>query len=112
MFPGSSVVEQPAVNRLVAGSNPARGANIFKHLAGHKNRRFWRNLRHIYANRFCYGILAAMPLPQKLRAVTVENPWFSRAHPVDASNTRQITAVVNIRESDPTLAVRGKLDPA
>ena len=28
MFPGSSVVEQPAVNRLVAGSNPARGAKI------------------------------------------------------------------------------------
>src|ERR1700733_4624320 len=26
LFPGSSVVEQPAVNRLVAGSNPARGA--------------------------------------------------------------------------------------
>ena len=26
-FPGSSAVEQPAVNRLVAGSNPARGAN-------------------------------------------------------------------------------------
>ena len=33
LFPGSSVVEQPAVNRLVAGSNPARGANNFKHLA-------------------------------------------------------------------------------
>ena len=30
MVPGSSAVEQPAVNRLVAGSNPARGA---KHLA-------------------------------------------------------------------------------
>jgi hypothetical protein len=28
VFPGSSVVEQPAVNRLVAGSNPARGANF------------------------------------------------------------------------------------
>src|SRR4029079_3721546 len=27
-FPGSSVVEQPAVNRLVAGSNPARGATF------------------------------------------------------------------------------------
>lgn len=27
LIPGSSVVEQPAVNRLVAGSNPARGAN-------------------------------------------------------------------------------------
>lgn len=29
MFPGSSAVEQPAVNRLVAGSNPARGATLF-----------------------------------------------------------------------------------
>lgn len=29
-FRGSSVVEQPAVNRLVAGSNPARGANSLK----------------------------------------------------------------------------------
>jgi hypothetical protein len=27
------VVEQPAVNRLVAGSNPARGANSFNNLA-------------------------------------------------------------------------------
>ena len=32
-FPGSSVVEQPAVNRLVAGSNPARGAKKIKGLA-------------------------------------------------------------------------------
>jgi hypothetical protein len=32
VFPGSSVVEQPAVNRLVAGSNPARGAKVFKRL--------------------------------------------------------------------------------
>ena len=31
VFPGSSVVEQPAVNRLVAGSNPARGAKNFSH---------------------------------------------------------------------------------
>ena len=28
LFRGSSVVEQPAVNRLVVGSNPTRGANI------------------------------------------------------------------------------------
>jgi hypothetical protein len=28
LFPGSSAVEQPAVNRLVAGSNPARGAKL------------------------------------------------------------------------------------
>ena len=32
LFPGSSAVEQPAVNRLVAGSNPARGANWIKDL--------------------------------------------------------------------------------
>jgi hypothetical protein len=30
VFPGSSVVEQPAVNRLVAGSNPARGATVIQ----------------------------------------------------------------------------------
>ena len=35
LFPGSSVVEQPAVNRLVAGSNPARGANKIKGLCEH-----------------------------------------------------------------------------
>jgi hypothetical protein len=34
MFPGSSVVEQPAVNRLVAGSNPARGAKQNQRLRG------------------------------------------------------------------------------
>ncbi len=28
LLPGSSVVGQPAVNRLVAGSNPARGASF------------------------------------------------------------------------------------
>jgi hypothetical protein len=28
VVPGSSAVEQPAVNRLVAGSNPARGATF------------------------------------------------------------------------------------
>ncbi len=33
MFPGSSAVEQPAVNRLVAGSNPARGASKIKDLS-------------------------------------------------------------------------------
>ena len=30
LFPGSSAVEQPAVNRLVAGSNPARGAKHYQ----------------------------------------------------------------------------------
>lgn len=27
LFPGSSVVERPTVNRMVVGSNPALGAN-------------------------------------------------------------------------------------
>jgi hypothetical protein len=30
VFLGSSMVEHPAVNRRVAGSSPARGANSFK----------------------------------------------------------------------------------
>lgn len=30
LFPGSSAVEQPAVNRLVDGSNPSRGATFFQ----------------------------------------------------------------------------------
>ena len=34
LFPGSSAVEQPAVNRLVAGSNPARGATSIKVRSG------------------------------------------------------------------------------
>jgi hypothetical protein len=34
VFPGSSAVEQPAVNRLVAGSNPARGAKPNQRLSG------------------------------------------------------------------------------
>ena len=33
LFPGSSAVEQPAVNRLVAGSNPARGAKLDQSLS-------------------------------------------------------------------------------
>ena len=47
-FPGSSVVEQPAVNRLVAGSNPARGAKVFKDLrqAAHTSLLAW--VRHGY----------------------------------------------------------------
>lgn len=48
-----------------------------------------------------------------LRPVTVENPYFSRAHSADKSNPATIPAVVNLRESAITLlAARGKLDPA
>ena len=38
LFPGSSVVEQATVNRLVAGSNPARGA-IFSKTSGNLGKR-------------------------------------------------------------------------
>jgi len=49
MFRGSSVVEQPAVNRLVVGSNPTRGAKLNQRLRrifeGPKNRKiaFWQH---------------------------------------------------------------------
>jgi hypothetical protein len=48
-----------------------------------------------------------------LRGVTVENPFYSRAHSGEASNPRYIGAVVNIRESAITmLASRNKIDAA
>ncbi|RWQ44923.1 hypothetical protein [Mesorhizobium sp.] len=50
---------------------------------------------------------------QKLRPATVPNPFFSRAHPADASNPRTIPAAVNVRESAIVmLASRGALDAA
>jgi len=72
------------------------------------------------------GILCSMPAPSKrklrrpladphrtLRAVTVENPYFSRVHAGDATNPRKISAVVNIRESAITmLASRNQIDAA
>ena len=48
-----------------------------------------------------------------LRAVTVENPYFSRVHAGDATNPRKISAVVNIRESAITmLASPNQIDAA
>jgi hypothetical protein len=48
-----------------------------------------------------------------LRAVVVDNPFFNRAHGVDGSNPRQITAVINMRESlITTLAARDRIDGA
>ncbi|WP_436098716.1 hypothetical protein [Pararhizobium sp. LjRoot238] len=69
------------------------------------------------------GILRAMPAPSKrkptadprlaLRAVTVDNPFYSRAHAGDPTNPKRINAVVNIRESAITmLASRNKIDAA
>ncbi|RUU97861.1 hypothetical protein EOB36_25505 [Mesorhizobium sp. M6A.T.Cr.TU.017.01.1.1] len=49
----------------------------------------------------------------RLRPSVVDNPFFSRAHPADASNPRTIPAAVNVRESAITmLASRGALDAA
>lgn len=72
------------------------------------------------------GILRTMPAPSKtklrnpvtdphrsLRAVTVDNPFYSSAHAGDPTNPRKINAVVNIRESAITmLASRNRIDAA
>ncbi|MFT2210702.1 hypothetical protein ACLJYM_02315 [Rhizobium giardinii] len=48
-----------------------------------------------------------------LRAVVVDNPFYSRDHVGDPTNPRKISAVVNIRESAVTmLASRGRIDAA
>ena len=55
-IPGSSVVEQPAVNRLVAGSNPARGAKQNQRLTANFSQlvrasvRFWQHLWQQFAD--------------------------------------------------------------
>ncbi|WOS61371.1 hypothetical protein [Sinorhizobium fredii] len=61
------------------------------------------------------AFFAAMSAPSKtkLRTVTVPNPYYSRAHPADATNPPTIPAVINVRESAvTTLATRGVLDAA
>lgn len=60
-----------------------------------------------------HGILCAVCAlsKTKLRPVTVPNPYYSRAHPADATNPPTVPAVINIRESAvTTLATRGVLD--
>lgn len=62
-----------------------------------------------------YGILCRMPAPSKarLRPTLVDNPYFSRAHPADSTNPREVPAIINVRESAiSTLASRGVLDAA
>ncbi len=50
---------------------------------------------------------------RSLRAVTVDNPFYSRAHAGTAGNPKKIDAVINIRQSAVImLASRGRLDPA
>ncbi|WP_246231761.1 hypothetical protein [Sinorhizobium alkalisoli] len=67
------------------------------------------------------GILPAMPAPSRrkpapdphrtLRAVTVANPYYSPAYDGDATNPKEINAVVNIKESAAVVFyTRGGLD--
>nr|WP_318028489.1 hypothetical protein [Rhizobium ruizarguesonis] len=75
---------------------------------------FWGHDSHgtLVTIRPSCGILRDMPTP-KLRPTLVENPYFSRAHPPDATNPRTIPAMMDIRESAiTTLAARGVLDAA
>jgi len=49
----------------------------------------------------------------KAHPVLEENPFHSRAHPADATNPRDVVAMINVRESAiTTMAARGVLDPA
>ena len=64
------MVEQPAVNRLVAGSNPARGAKQIKHLASSKKRPKIAIVRHLYGNG---GLgLGPAPLPAAYLVASVQ----------------------------------------
>src|SRR5262249_52820967 len=60
VVPGSSAVEQPAVNRLVAGSNPARGAIVSFPLR-HSIPRVYPHNSHSIARALTLTIQMAMP---------------------------------------------------
>ena len=62
VFPGSSVVEQPAVNRLVAGSNPARGANNFNVLIVSYTELFSAWVRQGYGRRRTRSVTTDMDI--------------------------------------------------
>lgn len=50
---------------------------------------------------------------RSLRGVVVDNPFYSRAHSGTAGNPKQISAVINTRQSAVTMLYsRGRLDPA
>ena len=51
LFLGSSAVEHSTVNRMVAGSNPARGASKIKHLAENQRSSKKRRVGTVLANR-------------------------------------------------------------
>ena len=61
LLPGSSVVEQPAVNRLVAGSNPARGATFdATHTFGVTQ---WKGREHFARRPFLFAAPPKSALP-------------------------------------------------
>ncbi|RVM26402.1 hypothetical protein CN129_29370, partial [Sinorhizobium meliloti] len=50
---------------------------------------------------------------RSLRGVVVDNPFYSRAHSGTAGNPKQISAVINTRQSAVIMLYsRGRLDPA
>jgi hypothetical protein len=69
LFLGSSAVEHSTVNRMVAGSNPARGAKQIKYLAG-----FRRSCKNP-----CVGIVLANELPPCPVAWASARPMLCRA---------------------------------
>ena len=76
-FPGSSAVEQPAVNRLVAGSNPARGASKINDIANRNRSREAAWVRPGYAaSRWPLALASST---QKPFSALVGHPYCSRS---------------------------------
>ena len=96
MFPGSSVVEQPAVNRLVAGSNPARGANKTSHF---RQRGKNENSSGLVRGRF----QTARPAPSGYRfQMPIDDPksWLEGASAIKATFDSVRTAIGLVRDAE------------
>ena len=94
-FPGSSAVEQPAVNRLVAGSNPARGATPSQiqgiGLGAHERRGpvCWANInRNPQPVGICPDPQASAPLPPAYTTPTPVPDPGTASYPTPARGLR------------------------
>jgi NTP pyrophosphatase (non-canonical NTP hydrolase) len=84
VFRGSSAVEQPAVNRLVVGSNPTRGANCGPE-------KLWPDMGDPPVSE---QTAKALPSGDPVRSAALE-PWRPMTRPIDIKHLGKLAEETN-----------------
>jgi hypothetical protein len=114
LIPGSSAVEQPAVNRLVAGSNPARGASLIKGLGyisltlwcfRWRSGQRWGQQRADFARRLAPLLLAGALAASS--AVPQDRDTFGNVYPPQCSPAVLADLYVTVMETDSVILWKG-----